>query len=152
MFIQPNHDVLDSSFDKAFRLGDFFEAEPDKALWRQLDDRNRSVDSCDVEATKDLLLPSDTFIDRGITSVRPNSSLPTPQSRGSLKAGTTQPKERSSPNIKSDPFTEAAWQEILEAVSPIYLEKSVKEILEILPERSTHKPRFVPQRHRSFGG
>ena len=139
-FIQSNHDFLSSSFDGTFRLCDFFDAEPDKALSQHL------------EATNALLPPPETVIDRKITPASANSSHPPPQSHHSLKAAVSQATERSSSSIKSNSFTEAEWQEIFNVVLPIYLKKSVKEILETLPERTTHKPRFVRQRHKFCGG
>jgi len=151
-FIQQNHDFLESLFDESFCLCDFFDAELNKALWQHLDDSYRGANSYDFEVTNALLFPPKTFIDGSITSSSANSSHLHPQSPHSFKAATPQATEKSSSNPKSNPFTEAEWQEIYNVVLQIYLEKSLKEILETLPERTTYKPRFVHQRHEFCGG
>lgn len=146
---EPIDDFWGSPFDEEFRLSDFLEVEPDEALWTN--STYSSHDGSHPEGAQPITPQS--VPRQGTASEFANAETrPAPrQNAPSLVYATISSSQSSSSQTRASSLTEAEWQRIFDTVSPSYLEKSLKDLLALLPEATGLSPRFVGRSQQCTG-
>jgi hypothetical protein len=126
----PTIDSSGFQFDESFCLSDFFEAAPNETLWQPT-------------STEELQVPfADLVSPAGAPSTDSILHPPAAHDHVAHSRPPTPPGTDKKRNV-SRPLSEPEWNEVLAIVLPLYLEKSFKQILAVIPELKGFAPRFV---------